>query len=125
MVAGLRFVVVGRFVVAAGRLALVTRRFDTVVFFVAVLADVGGGDVLTDTRVECLVRCFTTFFGAASAIEPSTNMVTSATTSIFIVLRIIEPPLFSTLAGSLVSPFDFYSTFYLSLSIFAPSTFLQ
>jgi hypothetical protein len=43
-----------------------------------------------DTRDECLARARRTFLGAASAVAPSANAATSATSSIFIVLRIIE-----------------------------------
>jgi hypothetical protein len=49
----------------------VARRF-AVVFapLVAVAPD--------DTRVECFARCFTTFFGAASATEAAANATSSA-----------------------------------------------
>src|SRR5205085_1592622 len=45
-----------------------------------------------ETRVECLARWWTTFFSAASAIEPSMTTATMATSSMFSVLRIIELP---------------------------------
>ena len=86
LVVDVRLAVVGEWLVA--------RRF-VVVFFPAFVAT-DGGVVLDDTRVECFVRCLIAFLGAASAIEPRMNTATSAASSIFIVLRIIESPLFLT-----------------------------
>jgi hypothetical protein len=47
-----------------------------------------------DTRDECLVRWRTTFFAgaAASAIELTVNAATSATSNVFMVLRIMAVP---------------------------------
>ena len=50
--------------------------------------------VADDTRVECFTRCLTAFAGAASANEPRAPRATSATSNVFIVLRIMECPLF-------------------------------
>jgi hypothetical protein len=64
------------------------RRF--VVVFPAAFPAADASSVLDDTRVECFARCLTTFWGAASAIEPRVHTATTATSSIFIVLRIME-----------------------------------
>jgi len=55
--------------------AAAVRRFAGVVFapVVAAAAD--------DTRVECLARCFRTFFGAASATEAAANATSNAARS--------------------------------------------
>jgi hypothetical protein len=42
-----------------------------------------------ETRVECLGRCLTNFFGAASAADATVKAASSATNNRFIVLRII------------------------------------
>jgi hypothetical protein len=76
--------------VAVERLA--ARRF--VVAFLAGFAAVGDGSVLDDTRVECFARCLTAFLGAASVIEPRVHTATTATSSSFIAVRIMESPSF-------------------------------
>ena len=64
-----------------------------VVAFPEAFAGVDGSEP-DDTRVECFARCLTVFLGAASAIEPRKHTATTATSSMFIVLRIMESPLF-------------------------------
>src|SRR5438093_13029192 len=66
------------------------RRF--VVAFPAAFPAADASSALDDTRVECFARCLTTFLGAASAIESRVDTATTATSSIFIVLRIMESP---------------------------------
>jgi hypothetical protein len=55
--------------------AAALRRFGVVVFAPLVAA------APDDTRVECLARCFRTFFGAASATEAAANATSSAARS--------------------------------------------
>ena len=55
--------------------AAAVRRFAGVVFAPVVAA------APDDTRVECLTRCFTIFFGAASATEAAANATSRAARS--------------------------------------------
>ena len=57
--------------------AAVVRRFVAVAVAVAPVVAAAPDD----TRVECLARCFTTFFGAASATEAAANATSSAARS--------------------------------------------
>jgi hypothetical protein len=60
-------------------------------FFLGVVCVALVGAAPDETRDECLVRCRVLFFGvAASATDDSAKAAIMATTSIFIVLRIIR-----------------------------------
>jgi hypothetical protein len=86
-VAGRRFA--GAFF-AAGALALArarVRAFAVAFFFAAGLRPVVAAP--DATREECLARCLVFFGAAASALDDSANAAMSATSSIFIVLRIM------------------------------------
>jgi hypothetical protein len=56
-------------------------------------------DAPEETLDECLVRCLTVFFGAASAIDGSANAAMSANTSIFKVLRSIPTSSLESITG--------------------------
>ncbi len=72
--------------------ARVRDRAATVGFFFGVGLFAGVVETPEATRDECFTRCRTARFGgaAASAIDDSVNAATSATNSIFIVLRTIR-----------------------------------
>jgi hypothetical protein len=63
--------------------------FTVVVFLTVVVLFFVVGVELADTRVECLARLWTVFLPAASDVVASANTASTASSSIFIDLRII------------------------------------